>query len=83
MTFFGFRRGPVRGVDRNFSREGFEIFLHETLNFGGFSDFFSKNPSKLKKFSRRGGVLTPKTPPEYAPGFGPIPISENEICIEK
>ena len=35
-------------------------FVWKEKFLGGFSDFFfSKNPSKLKKFSRRGGVLTP------------------------
>ena len=34
---------------------------------GGFRIFFSKNPSKLKKFSRLGGFLTPKMAPACGP----------------
>jgi len=47
-----------RGVCRNFSM-GVETFLYERENLGGGCDFFLKNPSKLKKFPKKGG-LTPK-----------------------
>jgi len=44
------------GVDRNFSR-------------GEFSDFFLKNPSKLKNFWEKGGTNPPIPPSGYAPDF--------------
>jgi len=59
----------IRGVSRNFSREGFWNFFVLTGKFrGGFGIFFKKNPSKLKKILQKGGVLTPKPLPKYAPG---------------
>ena len=59
-----FGEDEARGVARNFSRGGFSNFFVWKEKFrGGFQIFFSKNPSKMKKFSRRGGGgLTPKTP---------------------
>ena len=38
-----------------FFREGVQIFLHGQKFLGGLGFFFSKTPSKLKKFSRLGG----------------------------
>lgn len=34
-----------------------------------FSRVFSKKPSKLKKISTEGGILTPKSPPGYTPDW--------------
>ena len=54
-----------RGAARNFSRV-VEFFLYGMEKFTkGVWDFFSKNPSKLKKFSRWGGLATPLATPLY------------------
>jgi len=42
-----------------FRGRGFEIFLYGRKNLGGGLGFFFKNPSKLKKFSRKGGFDPP------------------------
>ena len=54
----------VSSVARNFSKgEGLKFFCVERKNLGEvFGFFFSKNSSKLKKFSEMVGVLAPKTP---------------------
>jgi len=58
------RKGVVQGRIQKF----FEVGVLKFFCMDG-KIFFSKNPSKLKKFSQKGGGgLTPKTPPEYAPG---------------
>jgi len=58
-----------QGRIQKFFEGGILKFFVWTGKFrGGFGIFFLKNPSKLKKiFSKRGGGLIPKTPPEYAP----------------
>jgi len=41
-------------------------------------DFLLKNPSKLKKIFVEGGVLTPKSPPGYAPTLNHPKTKENK-----
>jgi len=87
-----YRTSQLNGVSRNFSREGFWIFFVWTGKLRGFGIFFIKTPSKLKKISQQGGVLTPKTPPWIRPCCSffrgivrslkyPPPNSEIEISV--
>ena len=63
----------ARGVTRNFSTKGFwKFFVWKEKFRRGFRIFFSKNPSKLKKFSRRGD---PQNPPWIRPCPEPKVIS--------
>jgi hypothetical protein len=62
-------------IDQGRSQKFFEggtirFFVWKKIRGGGFSGFFLKNPSKMKKFFRQGGGFVPQTPPPgYAPGL--------------
>jgi len=46
-----------------FRGRGFEIFLYRRENLGGvLGFFFLKNPSKLKKFPKKGRGFDPQNP---------------------
>jgi len=54
---------------------GFEIFLYKRENLGGVLGFFFKNPSKLKKFPKKGRGFDPQNPSLNAPLHCPLNVS--------